>query len=291
LSKWGFMERKMKIITGSILTILVLVSWPLASANVLAAPASSASKEPLEISAEGSLEWHRNINKYIAQGDALAKQGDTVIKAKTLEAFYREPKKGGMEIWKIIANGQVEITAPNGKVYGDHAVYNLDESYAVMTGKSLRMDSDGQSLTAQDRFEYYITENKLIAIGDTKITRPTETLQSDTMIAWFKEGESSRELWRAEAQGHVVITTEDESISGQKGEYRKEDNKAEISGGVVIRRGPNILEGTRAELDLLTNISRIFGGKDAASTGDSAAPSDTRARGTFYPGSEKKPKQ
>jgi lipopolysaccharide export system protein LptA len=286
------MERKMKFITGSILTILLATVWPVASHSVHAAPASNASKDPLEISAAGTLEWHRDINKYIAQGDAVAKQGDTVIKATTLEAFYREPAKGGMEIWKIIANGKVEITAPNGKIYGDHAVYNLDNAHAVMTGKSLRMDSDGQSLTAQEHFEYYITENKLIATGSTKITRPTETLQSDTMIAWFKEGAKSRELWRAEAVGDVVITTEEESISGQKGEYRKEDNKAEISGGVVIRRGPNILEGTRAELDLLTNISRIFGGKAQSNNNDNGAASvDMRARGTFYPGSEKKPKQ
>lgn len=251
-----------------------------------AMPAAAApipeSKEPLEISADGSLEWHRNENKYIANGSAVAKQGDTIIKARVLTAHYREPKTGGMEIWKIIAEDNVEIEAPNGKAYGDHAVYNLDNAKAIMKGNALRMVSDEQSLSAKERFEYYMNQNKLVAVGDAVIIRPTETLKSDTMTAWFKEGKTnSRELWKAEAEGNVLIKTAEESIEGKRGEYRKEDNKAEVTGDVVIRRGPNILEGDRAELDLLTNVSKIFGGK-------TSAQGDTRVRGTFFPGSEKK---
>lgn len=245
---------------------------------------SKNSPAPLEISAAETLEWHRDKQLYIANGAASAQQGDTTIKANILEAYYREPKAGGMQIWKIIARNNVEIHSASGNAYGDHAVYNLDESKAVMTGDNLKMLSDDQSLTADERFEYYTEENKLIAIGNTRIKRPTETLESDQVTAWFKDGDASRELWRAEADGHVHIKTAEESITGDKGEYRKEDNKAEVIGNVVIRRGPNILEGTRAELDLLTNISKVFGGKNANGEGKN----DGRVRGTFFPDSEKK---
>lgn len=234
-------------------------------------------KEPLEISADGTLEWHRNDNMYIARGKAVAAQGNTTIKAQVLEAYYREPKKGGMEIWKIIAKDQVEIDAPNGRAFGDKAVYNLDDAKAVMTGKTLKMTSDGQVLTATERFEYFTQQSKLVAIGNAKIVRPAETLESENMTAWFKDGQDTRELSRAEADGNVVITTAEEKITGNKGIYQKDENKAEILGDVVITRGPNILKGTRAELDLLTNISRIFGGE--------TSDGDTRVRGTFYPDS------
>lgn len=255
-------------------TILTLGINPAALAQ------NQQSKEPLEISADGSLEWHRDKNMYIANGAARAKQGETTIIADVLEAYYREPESGGMKIWKIIAKENVEIEASNGKVYGDHALYNLDKSMAIMTGKALRMISDDQSMTANKRFEYYMTQNKLVAVGDAKIIRPTETLESDVVTAWFKENKTnSRELWRAEAEGNVHIKTAEESITGQKGEYRKEDNMAEVIGNVVIRRGPNILQGTRAELDLITNVSKVYGGAENAS--------DTRVRGTFFPGSEK----
>ncbi|MEC9235126.1 MAG: ostA-like family protein, partial [Pseudomonadota bacterium] len=100
------------------------------------------------------------------------------------------------------------------------------------------------------------------------------------MTAWFKDGQDTRELSRAEAEGNVVITTAEEKITGNKGIYQKDENKAEILGDVVITRGPNILKGTRAELDLLTNISRIFGGE--------TSDGDTRVRGTFYPDSTDK---
>lgn len=237
------------------------------------------SKAPLEITADGTLEWHRNERIYIAQGAAKAKQGDTIIKASVLEAHYREPENGGMEIWKIIAKDNVEIEAQNGKAFGDHAFYDLDKATAVMKGNNLRMVSEDQQLTAKRRFEYYLDQNKMVAIGDAKIVRPNETLESDKVTAWFKEGQSSRELYRAEADGNVLIKTKEESIEGEKGEYRKDDNKAEVTGDVVIRRGPNVLEGTRAELDLLTNVSKIFGGTTEQG-------SDGRVRGTFYPGSD-----
>jgi lipopolysaccharide export system protein LptA len=244
------------------------------------------SSAPLEISADGTLEWHRDKQLYIANGAASATQGATTIKARVLEAYYREPKAGGMQIWKIIAKDNVEIQSDNGNVYGDHAVYNLDESKAVMTGKDLKMLSDDQSLTANERFEYYTADNKLVAIGNAVITRPSETLESDKVTAWFKDGEASRELWRAEVDGNVHIKTAQESITGDKGEYRKEDNKAEVIGNVIIRRGPNILEGTRAELNLLTNVSKVFGGKDE----NGALKGDGRVRGTFFPESEKSEK-
>jgi|TARA_R110002126_G_scaffold3263_1_gene18458 lipopolysaccharide export system protein LptA len=265
-------------------TVLCLSLLALGTAMPLAHAQNKDSSQPLEISADGALEWHRDKQLYIANGAASATQGATTIKARVLEAYYREPKAGGMEIWKIIAKDNVEIRSENGNAYGDHAIYNLDESIAIMTGKDLRMLSDDQSLTANERFEYYTADNKLVAIGNAVITRPTETLESDTVTAWFKDGDASRELWRAEVDGNVHIKTAQESITGDKGEYRKEDNKAEIIGNVVIRRGQNILEGTRAELDLLTNVSKVYGGKAASG----ALKGDGRVRGTFFPESKNK---
>lgn len=269
-------KTKKYLICGCTLAVLATVALPACAAE------NNNKKQPLDISADGTLEWHRNDNMYIARGKAVAAQGNTTIKAQVLEAYYREPEKGGMEIWKIIAKDNVEIDAPNGQAFGDHAVYNLDDAKAVMTGKDLKLISDGQVLTANERFEYFTQQSKLVAIGEAKIVRPTETLESHNMTAWFKEGQDTRELSRAEANGNVVITTAEEKITGNKGVYRKDDNMAEILGDVVITRGQNILKGTRAELDLVTNISRIFGGE--------TSNGDTRVRGTFYPDSaDKKP--
>ena len=231
-------------------------------------PPSNTSNEPLEITADESLEWQRNEKLFIARKNAVAKQGDVSIKAQTLTAHYREDSKtghntsGGMEISEITAQDDVVINAKDSEVYGRHAVYDLDKGVAVMTGdpgnraKMIRYNARGQKTT----------------------------LDSDKISATFKSNTQGRRvLHSVEAIGNVVITTPAEIITGTYGIYRAESNKAELTGGVTIKRGPNVLQGEKAEVDLNTNTSRMFGESATDSTGTG------RVRGIFYPNSDKKP--
>lgn len=248
----------------------------------LAAPvfAQQTSDKPLEITADGSLEWQRKDQKFIARKNARAVQGDTAVAAQTLTADYREANGSNFDIWKVTAEADVVLTSADSKAYGDRAEYDLDQGVAVLTGQDLRMISPEQTITARDRFEYQVNAAKVLAVGDAKVVRPTDTLAADTIMATLEDTpQGERKLKTLEAEGNVVITTATEVLRGDYGIYRAADNKAEIRGNVKLARGPNILEGDRAEVDLTTNISRIFGsGQDGG-----------RVRGVFYPGSEKKP--
>jgi lipopolysaccharide export system protein LptA len=247
-------------------------------------PLPSSSNEPLEITADGSLEWNRNDKLFIARQNALAKQGDSSIKAETLTAHYREGQGGGMDIYQVEADSGVVLNSKDSVAYGDKANYDLDKAYAVMTGNNLRMESPDQIVTAKDRFEYWTTDGKLVAVGDAKVDRKnakgeTDRLQADTISAILKDNaQGKRALDSIEATGNVVITTPTETITGSRGIYRAGPNKAEMTGGVVIHRGPNVLKGDRAEVDLNTNTSQMFGGQGMSK----------QVKGVFYPGSDKK---
>lgn len=261
------------------------------SAPVLAQGApglNSSGSQPLEITADGTLEWLRNEKLLVARKNALAVQGDSSVAAQTLSAEYREGKAGGggMQIWKITAETGVVLKSADTQAYGENAVYDLDKGLAVMTGEGLKMVSSDQTVTARDRFEYHVNDGRFDAIGAAKVVRPkpagggTDTLSADTISAIMKDnGKGEQVLDSLEASGNVVIVTPTETVTGAHGLYRAGTNKAELTGGVRIVRGPNTLQGQRAEVDMNTNTSRIFG-------------SDTptgRVRGVFYPGSEKKP--
>jgi lipopolysaccharide export system protein LptA len=245
----------------------------------------SSSKEPLEITADGTLEWHRNDKNFIATKNALAKQGEVSIAAATLTAHYREVPGNDMEIWQVTAKDNVVISSRDSKAYGQNAEYDLDKGFAVMTGNNLKMESADQTVTARDRFEYWTADGRLVALGRAKVIRPkvgggTDTLEADKVSAVLKEdAKGQRVLHSLEAEGNVVITTPTETVTGAYGIYKADTNKAELTGQVTITRGPNTLEGTKAEVDLNTNTSRMFG---------SGSPTG-RVRGVFYPGSEKKP--
>lgn len=239
-------------------------------------------KPPLEITADGSLEWFRGEQKLIARGNAKAAQETSSIEAQTLSANYRDGVEGRFEISEMTAEENVIIRSQSSTAYGDKATYNITDNLAVMTGDDLRMISADQVVTAQDRFEYHVTKGKLIAIGNAVASRPNkkggkDQLSANKMSAIFKENaKGERVLKTLEAKGNVVINTPAEKITGTYGVYNADTNIAKIKGGVTITRGPNILEGSHAEVDLNTNISRIFSDEQT---------NNGRVKAVFYPGS------
>ncbi len=250
----------------------------------VAAPTPVADNIPLEITADTSLEWQRNEKTFTARGNALAKQGDASVSAATLTAHYVENSTkgggGGMKISQVFAEDNVVIRSKDTEAFGAKATYDLDKGYAVMTGSDLRMTSPDQTVTAHDKFEYWMKDAKFVAVGRAKISRTGDTLEADTISAVMQDNaQGQRKLESLEANGNVVIVTPSEMVTGAHGVYKASTNTAEMTGGVKITRGPNVLEGERAEVDLNTNTSRIFGAGGQAG----------RVRAVFYPGSDKKP--
>lgn len=251
---------------------------------------------PLEITADQTLEWHRNDKKYIARGKAEAKQGQTQINAETLSADYRETDKSNFDIYRMTATDNVVITSQGNQAFGDKAVYELETGIATMTGKALKMTAPDQIITARDKFEYDIGQGRLSAFGDVLILRGEDKIQADKASAFFTPADQTtaatttpvkeRKLERFEGEGHVVITTPTEILQGDRGIYKAASNTAEVLGHVKIIRGPNVLEGNRAEINLTTNVSRMFG--DSITTGTAnGTPGKGRVKGVFYPGSTK----
>ncbi|MGB0719939.1 MAG: LptA/OstA family protein, partial [Bdellovibrionales bacterium] len=181
------------------------------------------SKEPLEITADGSLEWHRAQKRFIAIKNVQATQGDTSITAQTLTADYTDGKDNGFQISEVTADTDVIITARDSAAYGDHGIYNLKTGLATLTGQNLKAVSPDQTVTAQEKFEYFVPQGKLNAIGNAKAVRPdgkggTNTLAADMLTATLKENaEGKRVLDTLEAKGNVVIITATERVTGTYG--------------------------------------------------------------------------
>ena len=260
---------------------IVVFAAGFVGASYAQSPVNPEQNKPLEITADESLEWHRNDLYFKARKNVRAVQGATTLTADMLTAKYSEGDESGIEIHTIQADGNVRIVSAQSSAYGGRAVYDVDKGSALMTGGNLRIVSDDQTVSAQDRLEYNVNQGKMEAIGNAKAVREGDTLTSDKIIAIFAENtQGKRVLKTLEAIGNVVITTPTEVLKGERALYTAGTSLAELKGNVIIKRGPNKLEGNRAEVNLKTNISKIFGGKTEGGNG--------RVRGVFYPGSEKK---
>lgn len=240
---------------------------------------------PVEITADKTLEWHKNALQYVARGNAVVKRGDVTIKSDLMTADYRaksDRKQGSnTDIYRMTGTGNVSIDNKGSIVTGDKVVYDIDAGIATMTGENLSMTSPDQIVTASESFQYTIKDGRVKAIGNAKLVRGNNTLQGDTIDAILSTGtDGKNSLDRLEAHGNVKIVTPAEILTGSNATYNAKANNAVVTGNVKIMRGQNVLTGGRAEIDLTTNVSRLFGSSiEDGQTGG-------RVRGVFYPGSE-----
>lgn len=267
------------------------------SAQGLAGVASQ-NGAPVEIFADKTLEWDRVKKTYTARGNAIARQGSMQVKSDTLTAHYSGGSgEGGIgsSIERLVARGQVEISSPPYKGYGDEAVYDMASSLATLTGGDLKIETPSESLTAQKKIEFDAVNNRLSAHGNATARRGTDSLASETLSAFFAQtADGGMALQRIVADTPVTVKTVRETVTGDSGVYDVTAGKATLRGRVRILQGDNWLEGTRAEVDLKTGISKLFAdtpttpARPALIVDGVAQPpanpvGDGRVRGVFYP--------
>ena len=138
---------------------------------------SPSSEAPVEISASHSLEWNRKAKTYTARENAVAKQGATEVSSRLLIADYRDDK-GATDVWRLTAQDNVTIKSPPYTATGDKAVYDVAAGRATLTGKDLKITTPTESLTAQEKIEFFTQENRLSAVGQATAVRGTDRLGS-----------------------------------------------------------------------------------------------------------------
>ena len=162
-----------------------------------------------------------------------------------------------------------------------------------MTGGDLRIEGPEMKITAQDKFEYFSGEGKMVVYGAPVVTNRGTVLTADRLTAWTDpDAAKNRDaaagtqksklgnLKRAEADGHVVVTTPKEKATADRGVYTGATDMVELLGNVKLNQGENYLEGVKADMNLTTNLSRIYG-----------AGQGGRVKGVFYPASKKTDKK
>ncbi len=242
-----------------------------------------AGRGPVEVLADGAIEWRRDDQVVIAQGNARATRGGATVFADRLLARYRpraggenrvtdgSPFAGASEVWRLEAEGSVRIVAGNDRAQGDRAIYDLDRKVLVLTGRALSLTNGTDTLTARDALEYWSASRMAVARGQAVVTSPDRRLEADTIAAWFAERAKAGQetvrgtpvpgagrLERAEAWGEVRITTATEVVRGDRAIYLPGEGVARLFGAVRITRGQNQLNGAVAEVNLRTGVSRLL---------------------------------
>jgi lipopolysaccharide export system protein LptA len=247
-----------------------------------AATGSAAGKQPIEITAEGGIEWDRKAQTYTARGAAQAHRGELSVAADTLVAHYRESAAGGSEIYKLEALGGVRLASKSAVVTGDRAVYDVASRTMAVTGENLKLETGTDVLTARDRLEYSEATREASAHGGVTVVREGRRLEADEVRATLASGAAGElALSKVEANGNVRIATEREFISADRGTYDVDKQFAVLAGGVKVTQDQNQLNGEYAEVDLKTGVSRLLGAPPGSEGG--------QVKGLVLPGAVPEP--
>ncbi len=260
---------------------------------------------PIEITANNGIEWDRDAQRYIANGDAVAKQGDTTVRGDRLVAWYRPAATGGTEIFRYEAIGNVKFQTPTQTVEGDRGVYDVTSEVVVVTGKALRLTTPTDTLTARDTLEYWSAREIAVARGNAMVVSADRRMTADVMTAHFTQAQTQaarpvpparttrpaargaptpapsqspggdQKLSRIEAFGNVHVSTPTEIARGDRGIYNMLTGIAQLAGNVRLTRGDNQMAGDFAEVNTNTGISRLL-----ARPGEGG---DGRVRGLLTP--------
>jgi lipopolysaccharide export system protein LptA len=303
---------------------LLLVSMP---GNRLAAQLLNPSGEnlPLQVQADSGIEWQQDAKAYIARGNAVATRGPTQVHADTLIARYRESKGGGnngntggnTEIYRVEADGHVTMTREGQTIIGDRAVYDLDQALMVVTGKTLKLTTATDLVTARDSLEWYDQKQIAVARGNAVANRNGKTIKADILTAYMVKtkpadakapaktakaplpqtgktapiaasapgpGAADSKISRVDAQGHVVVTNALDTGRGDYGVYNAESGICTLVDNVVIARGKDVIKGQYGVMDLNKNVSRMLPSAGAPSGSPQRVQGlfirDDEARGT-----------
>jgi lipopolysaccharide export system protein LptA len=268
--------------------------------------------KPLNIEAEQGIEWQQNNRVYIARGHAKATRGQTTVFADTLVAYYRpingqgaaaqskdtpaskesagKEKSGSStdpiggdstEIYRLEADGNVRIVTETQTVYGDHGIYDVDQTVLVMTGRHLKLVTPRDTVTARDSLEWYDNKQLAVARGDALAVSEGKRLRGDVMAAEVVKSQTeSSHISRIDAQGNVLVSSQDQIARGDAGVYNVDTGIATLTGRVTLTRADNELRGQYAVVDLNNNVSRLLNAPPGAQSATERPP---RVQGLLVP--------
>ncbi|MBF0248981.1 MAG: hypothetical protein HQL36_13125, partial [Alphaproteobacteria bacterium] len=205
------------------------------------------------------IEWRQEGQVFIARGPARAQQGDMVLDADELRAYYRSGAGGQNQIYRMDAVGNVRITSPGRVATGGRAIYDVDQAVVVLKDADpVTLTSGPDVITAQKQMEFWRERNLAVARGAAKAVNAGKTIRADVLTAHFISGaDGKNQVDLVEAFDKVEIKTAQERAYCDRAAYNVPTGLARLTGSVKIVRGENQINGCSADIDLNTGVSRM----------------------------------
>ena len=186
------------------------LEWHQAQQEVIALGNARAVRQNVTVTADRLIAYYRKKAGADASGPAAAQPGtaqsgtasqghaedhptagqpSAVHPAAAQSGLASDADTSGTEIYRLRAEGNVQIFTTTDHAQGDVAVYDIDQAVLVMTGHDLRLTTPNDLLTARDTMEYWPQKHMAVARGNAVVvTRDARRIAADVLVAYTSPG-------------------------------------------------------------------------------------------------------
>jgi lipopolysaccharide export system protein LptA len=143
--------------------------------------------------------------------------------------------------------------------------YPATIALAAPAGQSANLPANSKepiTIEADQGIEWRKKQKVYIARGNARAARGDVAVQADTLTAHYRETDDGKtDVWMVVADGHVLISTKDQRIEGDRGIYNVETGVFVLTGETIKMQTPNetVTAREKLEYDSKKRIARVVG--------------------------------
>ena len=167
-------------------------------------------------------------------------------------------------------------------------VPNAMQGFSQNRDKPIQIDAASLEMRDKDKAATFS--------GNVKVVQGDTTMLCKTLVVFYDNDQSSSpkktamktstpgpagssSIKRLEAQGGVVVTQKDQTVTGDRGVFDMRANTVTMHGNVLLTKDKNVLRGDRLVVDLTTGISRVESNSGRVQGVFQAAPNGSQPGG------------
>lgn len=221
----------------------------------------SLENQPLSIEADNGVEIRQQEKIYVARGNVKIMRGTLQLKADMVTAYYRDKKQGkGVEIWKLYAQGNVELVSEADQVNSSEATIDFDRSSFILQSQNSQIISiklGDHMLTAVGKIEYVDEIHQITALGKPTLSNKPMNLslaadEIKIFLLPFKNpslGGRPR-IQKLTADHQVRLQQKDTVALADQLVYTVQEKTILMSGHAQITQGNNQIQGENMLINL-----------------------------------------
>lgn len=149
--------------------------------------------------------------------------------------------------------------APSARAAGEGTMSEAFKGFGSNGRDPIQIEADSLEVLDKDR--------KAVFTGNVNVRQKDTVLKTQRLRVFYEgkaadglaqaTGGSDQQIRRFEAEGRILITQKDQTVTGDQGWFDMRSQTAQITGTVVLTQGKNVARGDKLSVDLKTGQYKL----------------------------------